>query len=279
MKEATRGRKEKENIYVPVRGRIEKIERKTEDVTLFMVRTKSDLDYKPGQFFMISVWGAGEIPISVASLCEGDGSVELCVRKTGVVTAAIHSLRKDDSLWLRGPYGNSFPMEGTTKSDVLIVAGGIGIAPLRPLVRQLMEDRGERRNVTLLYGSRTPGDVVFADEADRWREKGIKVVLTVDRSDDGWKGHIGLVTELWHEVGFDLAGAVAYICGPEIMIRSSMRDLSRLGMSDERIITTLEAHMKCGVGKCGHCYSGAKYICTDGPVFSYKETKELSLLR
>ncbi len=159
--------------------------------------------------------------------------------------------------------------------DVVLVAGGIGFIPLRPLIQFFMNNSEEMQRITLFYGARTPQDVVFMDEIERWQKEGIKVVLTVDCADDSWSCNVGLVTTFLTKDHADFMNAVAYVCGPEIMINSSMKELSSLGMPDDRIITTLEAHMKCGVGKCGHCYTGSRYICTDGHVFSYKEVKKL----
>lgn len=274
----------KENIYIPINGRIEEVIQLTDDVRLFRVRPDTPLNYSPGQFFMVSVWGAGEVPISVASLFGGvingseeKGILELCIRKTGLVTTAIHSLQKGQSVGLRGPYGNGFPLDISKGRDVVLVAGGIGIAPLRPLIQWFIKNRHRDGEVTLLYGSRTPDDVMFMNEVERWRAGGIKVVLTVDRGNENWNGHVGLVTGHLHKVNTDFKKAVAYMCGPEVMIKAAMRELFSLGMSEELIIATLEAHMKCGVGKCGHCYAGSKYICTDGPVFSCREIKENSI--
>lgn len=278
MRRAVRRKNGNENVYVPVTGRIEEILRQTEDTSLFRIKTGSPLRYKPGQFFMVSVWGAGEVPLSAASLCEDD-TVEFSVRRAGVVTKAIHGLRNGEVLWFRGPYGNGFSLEPSRERDVVLVAGGIGIAPLRPLIQSFIRKPEGTGKVTLLYGSRTPESIVFRDEVEGWSEKGIKAALTVDRAGEDWKGYTGLVTGLWHEVSSDFKEASAYLCGPEIMIKAAMRALSFFGMPEERIITSLEAHMKCGVGKCGHCYAGPKYICTDGPVFSYKEIKEYALLR
>jgi len=274
----------KENIYIPVNGRIEGVIHLTYDVRLFRVRPDIPLNYRPGQFFMVSVWGAGEVPISVASLfggvvngSGGNGILELCIRKTGLVTSAIHSLQKGQSVGLRGPYGNGFPLDISEGRDVVLVAGGVGIAPLRPLIQWFIRNRHTAGEVTLLYGSRTPDDVIFMDEVERWSAGGIKVVLTVDRGNENWNGHVGLVTSLLHEVNIDFKNAVSYICGPEVMIKAAIKELFSLGMSEELMIATLEAHMKCGVGKCGHCYAGSKYICTDGPVFSFREIKENSI--
>jgi sulfite reductase subunit B len=266
------------NIYIPLSGRIEKIIQQTSDVKLFRVMMDSTLNYSPGQFFMVSVWGAGEVPISAASLFDEKGAIDLCIRKVGVVTNAIHSLQEGQTLNLRGPYGNMFPVDIAKDKDIVLVAGGIGIAPLRPLIHWFIKNRSEAGQITLLYGSRTPDAILFTEEIEMWRKGGVKVVLTVDRGSSNWKGYVGLVTGLWHEVHADFKKSAAYICGPEIMIKAAMRELFSLGMSDESIIATLESHMKCGVGKCGHCYAGVKYICTDGPVFSYKEIKTHSLL-
>ncbi|WP_333654205.1 FAD/NAD(P)-binding protein [Dissulfurispira sp.] len=267
-----------ENVYIPLSGKIEEITELTGDVRLFKVKTGASIDYVPGQFFMVSFWGAGEVPISVASLPEKNGTIELCIRKTGVVTSAIHSLETRQTIGLRGPYGNGFPIDISKGRDVVMVAGGIGIAPLRPLIKQFIKNHNEVGKVTLLYGSRTPDEIIFRDEVEEWEKAGITVVLTADKGSDKWNGSVGLVTGLWPEVRTGFKRAVAYICGPEVMIKAAMRDLFFLGMPDEKIITTLESHMKCGVGKCGHCYAGPKYICTDGPVFSYREIKNHSML-
>jgi len=266
------------NIYIPLSGKIEKITQLSSDVRLFKIKTDVPIDYIPGQFFMVSVWGAGEVPISVASLPEKNRTIEFCIRKIGGVTSAIHSLDTGHTIGLRGPYGNGFPVDMSKGRDVVLVAGGIGIAPIRPLMQQFIKNRQEVGKVTLLYGSRTPDEIIFRDEVEDWEKNGITVVLTVDKGNDNWNGNIGLVTRFWPEVRTNFKKAVAYICGPEVMIKAAMQDLFFLGMPDEKIITTLEAHMKCGVGKCGHCYAGPKYICADGPVFSYREIKDHSML-
>ncbi len=266
------------NIYMPSAARIEEIIPQGGEAKLFRVRAGSPLHYRPGQFFMVSLWGAGEVPISVASLSRGDDVVEFCIRRAGFVTSAIHALAGGETLWLRGPYGVPFPTEPAEGRDVLIVAGGIGLAPLRPLVLHLSSTAAAGRT-TVLYGARTPEDLIFTREMEQWRKRGVRTVLTVDRASEDWQGHTGVVTALWREADVDIAEACAYICGPEIMIEAAMRDLFGLGMPDDRIITTLEAHMKCGVGKCGHCYAGPRQICTDGPVFSYREIREQCLLQ
>ncbi len=266
----------KENIYIPERGTIISVNEETVSVRLFKVRLQRPIEYKAGQFFMVSLWGAGEVPISVTSLPDGNGNIEFCIRKAGAVTSRLFELKSGDTLWFRGPYGRPFPLDKAKGRDVVIVAGGIGIAPLRPLIEHF--SRRKKGKVVLLYGSRNPDEIIYRNRTEHWQKMGVKVVLTVDRASDSWSGNIGVVTTLWHLTEVDFREAVAYICGPEIMIKAAMQDLFFFGMPEDRIITTLEAHMKCGVGKCGHCYAGRLYICKDGPVFTYKEIKKHGIL-
>jgi|Deesub1362B_J571_1020462.scaffolds.fasta_scaffold00195_20 sulfite reductase subunit B len=268
----------KNNIYLPIKGRIESIVPLTEDVNFYRIRSEKPLSYGVGQFFMVSVWGYGEVPISVCSLPEKPEILELSIRKVGFVTNAIHRLKEGDELWFRGPYGRAFPMELSINRDVILIAGGIGLAPLRAAIHWLIKHRKKVRHISLLYGAKTPSQLLYREEFTQWEKEGIKVVLTVDSPEDGWTANIGVVTTLWHHIDVDFKRAVAYICGPPVMINASMLDLYRFGMPLSNIITTLEAHMKCGVGKCGHCYASEKYICTDGPVFSYEEIKRYRLL-
>ncbi len=265
-----------ENIYVPEKGTIVSVNDETANVRLFSVRLNKSVDYKPGQFFMVSLWGAGEVPISVTSLPDGEGTIEFCIRKAGSVTSRLFALKSGDTLWFRGPYGRPFPLDIARGRDVVIVAGGIGIAPLRPLIEHF--SKRKKGKVVLLYGSRSPEEIIYLNRVEQWKKTGAKVILTVDRGNENWKENIGLVTTLWHLAEVDFKKAVSYICGPEIMIKAAMQDLFFFGMPEDRIITTLEAHMKCGVGKCGHCYASRLYICKDGPVFTYKEIKQHSIL-
>jgi NAD(P)H-flavin reductase len=267
-----------ENTYTPLKGTIKQVIEKTADVNLFRVALQQDISYVPGQFFMVSVWGAGEVPISAASHGNYSTSVEFCIRKTGFVTSAIHVLKEGDELWVRGPYGNGFPLDIAEGRDILIVAGGIGIAPLRPLIFEFSDRKKYPGKFQIIYGAKTPQDIIFLDEMALYREMGAEVMITVDNRNGKWDGRVGLVTDLLPQLMVDIRSAVSYICGPEIMIRNVTRDLSLMGMAQENIITTLEAHMKCGVGKCGHCYSGCQYICTDGPVFNYRQLKEYQMI-
>lgn len=263
-----------ENIYLPIRADIREVKQLSKDVRLFNISVPQEFTYQPGQFVMLSIWGAGEVPISISSMPGGRGKIELCVRSVGHVTSEINSISPGGSVWLRGPYGRPFPLERNTKS-VLFITGGIGIVPLRPLIKLFLAEPGAGPHVNIIYGARNPSEILFGDELKAWAEAGANVIMTVDACDpETWKGCTGLVTEHLGKPRVDFKDCTAYICGPLPMIQAAMRDLSLMGMPESRIITTLEAHMKCGVGKCGHCFCGGKLICKDGPVFTYEEIKK-----
>lgn len=261
-------------LYLPVMVDILNISEMTQDVKLFRLRKPKRFFYSPGQFLMASVWGAGEVPISITSTDGFHDAIELCVRKVGKVTSAIHLLKENDAVGIRGPLGNRFCFEEALGRDVLFVAGGIGIAPLRSLINLVMSRREEFGKIALVYGSRNPSEVLFLDEITKWGKQGMEVRLTVDVKKGEWPYNVGIVTEFLNKEIISFKRGYAFICGPHVMISAVMRDLSFRGMPTDHVITTLEAHMKCGVGKCGHCYTGSKYICTDGPVFSYAELKK-----
>lgn len=264
----------KENPYLPFKGSVVKVTTLTSDTKHFRVRPHKSLSPQPGQFMMLSLWGYGEVPISISGI-KKEGELEFTIRKVGFVTSALTELTEGDTIWLRGPYGRPFPLDIARGRESLFVAGGIGLAPLRPLVEYFIKESPQR--VTLLYGARTPEDLLYRDDLSRWQKAGAKVILTVDRPQDGWNGAVGVVTTLWHHFNGDFKSVVAYVCGPPIMIGTALKDLYHFGTPPDRIITTLESHMKCGIGKCGHCYNGPKYICTDGPVFSLEEIRRYKL--
>lgn len=265
------------NIYQPFKAQVSSVTEVSRDVKLFRLDVPEDFVYRPGQFVMASVFGAGEIPISITSTPGKSATLDLCIRTVGVVSAALNSLATGHSMWVRGPYGKPFPVKNGTK-DTLVIAGGIGIVPLRPLIDEILDHHAggaDGGRVTIIYGSRNPLEVLFTNEAASWKERGAETIMTVDACDlNNWQGCLGLVTEHIDRSGVDFKNATAYLCGPWAMIQAAMRDLSLMGMPDERIITSLEAHMKCGVGKCGHCYCGGKLLCEEGPVFSLAEIRK-----
>lgn len=268
-------------LYIPRAVIMDDVKDLTYDTQLYRLRFKSggegavENDYQPGQFVEVSVLGAGEAPISICSSPTQEGYIELCVRKAGLVTGALANLKKGDELGIRGPYGNFFPVDELRGQALVFVAGGIGLAPLRSVIKYVMDNRNDYGEVVILYGARTKEDIVFADELEQWRgRQNVKVFTTIDRAQPGWSGHVGVVTTLFDKIR-GLSNYKALVCGPPIMIHFAVKGLLDAGWASEDIITTLERYMKCGVGKCGHCYIADKYVCTDGPVFTYAQIEAL----
>jgi anaerobic sulfite reductase subunit B len=234
------------------------------------------LGIAPGQFAMLYAFGVGEVPISSSG--EPGGPLVHTVRAVGAVTDAICRSMPGAVLGVRGPFGNTWPVEAAAGGDVVVVAGGIGLAPLRSVVVRMVARRSEYRRAILLYGSRTPADLVYAGELDAWR-KGIDVDVTVDAADESWQGKVGVVPKLIATAGFDPASTHAFVCGPEIMMRFAAEGLLERGVAPERIHVSMERDMKCGVGHCGHCQLGPTLICRDGPVYSWAEIAPLMAVR
>jgi len=272
-------------LYIPRAAIVESVEELTYDTKLYRLRFKyncecdnsGENDYKCGQFVQVSVLGAGEAPISICSSPTQKGFFELCVRGVGLVTGAVHKLEKGDELGIRGPYGNAFPIEEVRGRDLVFIGGGIGLAPLRSAIKYVLDKRDDYGEVIILYGARTKEDIVFADEIEKWgQQEGVSVFTTIDKAQCGWSGHVGVVTTLLDKIRHAFKYK-AFVCGPPIMIHFTIKGLLDIGWAEEDIITTLERYMKCGVGKCGHCYIGGKYVCTDGPVFTYAEINEMAV--
>jgi anaerobic sulfite reductase subunit B len=232
------------------------------------------IDVAPGQFTMLYAFGIGEVPISVSG--DTTGPLVHTVRAVGAVSAAICAAEPGDVLGVRGPFGNVWPVEEALGADVVIVAGGIGLAPLRPAVLQVLGRRSEFGKVAILYGSRTPADILYADELQDWRGRfDLHVDVTVDSADGGWHGKVGVVPKLIGGARFDPASTVAFVCGPEIMMHFSAQALLERGIPPERIYLSMERNMRCGLGHCGHCQLGPTLICRDGPVYRYDEMEQL----
>jgi NAD(P)H-flavin reductase len=225
-----------------------------------------------GQFMMVTVFGVGEVPISVSGPPGRPGPVVLTVRDVGAVTRAICASEPGTILGLRGPFGNDWPVSGAAGDDVVVVAGGIGLAPLRPVVLTLLEERDRFGSVSLLYGARTPDDLLYPGLLESWG-RSIDVSVTVDAAGPEWDGRVGLVTKLLPETLPRPAKTAAFVCGPEIMMRFAARALLELGVVADRIALSMERHMDCGVGLCGHCQLGPTLICRDGPVYSYSASE------
>ena len=236
------------------------------------------LDFAPGQFTMVYVFGVGEVPISICG--EQDGRLVHTVRAVGAVSEAICTSRPGSVLGIRGPFGRGWPVEEAEGADVVVVAGGIGLPPLRPVLYECMRRRPAYGEVVLLYGSRTPGDLVYRRQVERWRGRfDLEVDVTVDRGENGWRGKVGVVPKLVAGARFDPGAAVAMVCGPEIMMRFAAEALLQRGVPPDRVYVSMERHMQCGVGHCGHCQLGPTLICRDGPVYRWDEIEPLTRVR
>jgi NAD(P)H-flavin reductase len=226
----------------------------------------------PGQFMMVYAFGIGEVPISVSGPPHSTGPVVLTVRDVGAVTRAICAAPAGAVLGLRGPFGNAWPIDAAAGGDVVIVAGGIGLAPLRPVVLSVLARRPDYEFVSVLYGARTPNDLLFTRELEEWPQA-VNVAVTVDAAESGWRGSVGVVPKLLSSARFRPPETTAFVCGPEIMMRFTIDALLAAGVSAERVMVSLERDMQCGVGLCGHCQLGPTLICRDGPVYSYAEVE------
>lgn len=266
-------------LLVPAIARIKTVRRLTGDTLLFEVfkfNENATLSYSPGQFMELSVFGIGECPISITSTPSRPEHLEFAVRETGSVSHALHNLEAGDYIGLRGPFGNGFPVEEMKGKDILFIAGGIGLAPLRSVINYMLDNREDFGTIDIVYGARNPELLCFSEEYPAW-QKALRthVYLTIDAGAPGWKGKVGLVPNIMKELGLSPENRIAIACGPPIMIKFTLINLAEMGYPDENIITTLELKMKCGVGKCGRCNIGTQYVCMDGPVFRLSELKEL----
>jgi NAD(P)H-flavin reductase len=234
--------------------------------------------HEPGQFTMLCAPGVGEVPVSVSGTGPGAELVQT-VRAVGAVTRALCVARPGQVLGVRGPFGTHWNVAGAVGGDLLIVAGGIGLAPLRGALRAALTWRGRYRRIVVLIGARSPGELIFAGELNSWRDAGAEVHVTVDRAAAGWAGHVGVVTQLIGPAEIEPARATALVCGPELMMRLTARDLRARGIPPGRIRVSLERNMRCGVAECGHCQLGPLLLCRDGPVVSYDVARRLLAIR
>ena len=264
---------------LPIPYRIQRVKQETDDTfTLELVPTDAaeGFSFSPGQFNMLYVYGVGEVPISISSDPCDAPLIQHTTRVVGTVTKAMRLLKRGDMLGIRGPFGTHWPVEDATGQDVVIVAGGIGLAPLRPALYRLMAQREKYRKIVLLYGTRTPEDILYRHELEHWRGKfDLEIQVTVDRSASTWRGNVGVVTTMIPRAPFDPSNTAAFICGPEVMMRFTAMELHKRGVATERTYLSIERNMKCGIGLCGHCQYGPVFTCKDGPVFSINRVAAL----
>ncbi len=270
------------DVYLPQVAQIRQIEVETptEKTFHFAWQDGEGFSFSPGQFVEVSVFGAGEAPFCIASSPAQTDAIQVTIRcyPEGAVTGALHELGVGDYVGVRGPLGNGFPLEEFKGQDILVVAGGIGLPAVRASILYILEHRGDYRNVTLLYGARTAADRVYKEDLELWEASpDISCMQTVDMKDDAdpWEGHVGLITTLFEPLDLDGPQTKAIIVGPPVMYPFVLAECRQKGIADGNIYLSLEAHMKCGVGKCGHCAVKHKYVCVDGPVFTYAQMQEM----
>ena len=268
-----------ENLFLPKPSRIVQMRSLTELEKVLTIDLPEGLTlgHRPGQFVEVSVLGVGEAPISISSSpSRSNGRFELCVRKVGDVTSALHQKVVGDVVGVRGPFGRGFPVEKFRGKDLLFAPGGLGLAPLRSLINQVLDERALFGRVIILYGARNPAELLFKDELDKWSKRDdLELHLTVDRGNENWPGNVGVITTLFKHISVNPRNMVAVTCGPPVMYRFVLIELLGKGISEGNIYLSLERRMKCGIGKCGHCQINNVYACKSGPVFPYPEIKGL----
>ena len=269
----------KGNVYLPHLAVIDKIIDETYDTKTFQFNFKDEklreeFTFDSGQFALISIFGIGEAPFCISSSPTRRDYLECSIRRVGRLTRALHRLGVGAEIGFRGPYGNCFPLDFLKGKNLVFVGGGIGLAPLRSLIWNVVDNRDRYENIDIVYGARSPADLCFRYDLEAWdKDKTVNMVTTVDRGDEDWTGRVGLVPTVLEQVAPSASNTVAIVCGPPIMIRFTFPVLEKLGFAPEQRLTTLEKRMKCGIGKCGRCNIGNLYVCCDGPVFSYAQIK------
>lgn len=267
------------SIYLPTPAEIVKVEPLTELEKVFTLTLPGgvSLGHEPGQFVELSVFGVGEAPISITSSpSRSNGTFDLCVRRVGDMTNVLHRMKPGDKVGVRGPFGRPFPLKSFQGKDILFAVGGLGLAPARSVINQVLDERGKYGRVTVLYGARTPSDLLFKDDLAEWRERGdVDLRVTVDRAEEGWEGNVGVITTLFPGVQVYARNTIAIVVGPPVMYRYVLMETLGKGIPEGNIWFSLERRMKCGVGKCGHCQMNHLYVCKDGPSFAYNEIKHL----
>ena len=269
---------EKKHLYNPVISEILKVESLTATEKKFEIALPKNavLNHKPGQFVEVSIFGFGEAPISICSSPTRTPTFELTVRKTGRLTDKMHELTAGSALGIRGPFGNGFDVDKFKGKDILYVAGGIGLAPLKSLIDYTIDKRNDFKRIIILYGTKNPGEILFPKEIEAWKKRDdVEFHITVDRADDQWKGNVGVITTLIPPLELDVENTIVSVVGPPIMYKFVIMSLKGKRIPDENIYLSLERRMKCGVGKCGHCQINSSYVCQEGPVYHYPRCKEL----
>ncbi|MFP4029248.1 MAG: FAD/NAD(P)-binding protein [Candidatus Brocadiia bacterium] len=260
------------SIYHCVKTELADVTTETDNIKTFLLRPEVPVSFNAGQFVEVTLPGLGEAPFTPSSSPAEDQELAVTVMKAGKVTSAMHELEPGAELGVRGPYGNIYPLDDYEGRNILILGGGVGLAPLRSLLYALLADRDRFERIVLCYGARTPDDLVYKDQLPEWSAReDLEVHLTVDKADEDWDGKEGVVTETLEDVTIDTSATVGVVCGPPIMMRFGTIALENKGFTPENIYLSMERNMSCGLGKCGHCRIGNYYVCKDGPVFTYQQ--------
>lgn len=264
------------NPLVPEKGRIIKILRETPDVKTFHVTTAKGKPFvpRPGQLAMLSLLNIGEAMFSITS--QEESHLEFSIKKTGLLTDALHEAEEGQTVGIRGPYGNGFPLKMLKGKDLLFIAGGIGLAPVRSLINHCINGSRDYGRMQIIYGARTPDDLCFKEDLfQNWPSQGLQVNVTVDQGDENWNGPVGFVPSYLEELNPEPEGKIVVVCGPPLMIKFVIQSLDKLKFEHKAVVTTLEKRMKCGIGKCGRCNLGSTYVCLDGPVFTLAQLDQM----
>jgi len=264
------------NPYRPIESTLLDAIAETANIKTFLVRPQTPLSFRAGQFVELTVPGLGEAPFTPSSSPSESEQMALTVMQAGRVTSALHELSPGATLGLRGPYGNAYPLDEFAGRDILILGGGVGLAPLRSLLLALLEERSRYGRLILCYGARTPSNLVYGERLKQWAAgDGLEVHLTVDEADGEWNGKVGVVTTLLDELSVEAPRTISAVCGPPIMMKFGVMALLTKGFTPENIYLSMERNMSCGIGKCGHCRVGRYYVCRDGPVFTYAQLQDV----
>lgn len=269
---------ESRDLYLPVMAAITDIRKMTEFETLYEITLPggAELGHQPGQFVEVSLFGMGEAPFSVSSSPTRKGSFEMGVRRVGMLTDVMDRMQLGEKIGVRGPFGNGVPVEKFKGKDVMIVAGGIGLVPMRSMINYVLDNRSDFDRLIICYGARSDGELLFTDELKKWTDDPrVEFHVTVDHGSTAWTGHTGVITTLIPGLDLDMPQTRVLVCGPPVMYRFVLLALRSKGVAEENIYMSLERRMKCGVGKCGHCQINSSYVCQDGPVYHYPDLKGL----
>jgi len=265
------------NPYDLIEATVEKVITESSSIKTFVINPKEKIRFTTGQFIEFAIPGVGEAPFTPSSSPFETERIEVTIMKAGRLTEAIHGLKKGDTVGIRGPYGKPYPVDKFYDKEILILGGGVGMAPLRSFLLTLLAQKDRFKRIVLCYGAKTPEDIIYKDQFERWmQENGLEVHRSVDKADGTWKEAEGVVTVLLDKFKIDLKNSVAVVCGPPIMMKFGTFKLLEKGFEPKQIYLSMEKNMSCGVGKCGHCGLGKLYVCKDGPVLSYDKIKNMA---